>query len=196
MVIFFVGSLRQWSKPMITLRYQAAMGKIFITTTSVNLQTIKCQTVKINLRKLCPPTFKFCISTLQMLWTCLNELTFVLCFSEMRKMSECIDDMEAYTRLTDNIFHQILYSTEPELQEARDILHNIECRKLYKCIGQTRPQDKNKKFQSVNHLQDMLPCISGLSYYVTWLLERNCIIVGSRIIIVFSFFQSSILLMN
>uniref|UniRef100_A0A9J8ALS4 SAM domain and HD domain 1 n=1 Tax=Cyprinus carpio carpio TaxID=630221 RepID=A0A9J8ALS4_CYPCA len=52
-------------------------------------------------------------------------------------ISSAIDDMEAYTKLTDHIFEQILYSSAPELSEARAILHNIVCRRLYKCVGQT-----------------------------------------------------------
>ncbi|XP_072099903.1 deoxynucleoside triphosphate triphosphohydrolase SAMHD1-like [Mobula birostris] len=54
-------------------------------------------------------------------------------------MSTSIDDMEAYTKLTDSIFEQILHSYEPELQEARHILNNVICRRLYKWIGQTQP---------------------------------------------------------
>ncbi|XP_077081208.1 deoxynucleoside triphosphate triphosphohydrolase SAMHD1 [Siphateles boraxobius] len=52
-------------------------------------------------------------------------------------ISSAIEDMEAYSKLTDNIFEQILYSSAPELCEARAILHNIVCRRLYKCVGQT-----------------------------------------------------------
>ncbi|KAG7472413.1 hypothetical protein MATL_G00108560 [Megalops atlanticus] len=55
-------------------------------------------------------------------------------------ISTAIDDMEAYTKLTDHIFEQILYSSSPELAEARTILHNILTRKLYKCVGQTQPK--------------------------------------------------------
>ncbi|KAJ8361308.1 hypothetical protein SKAU_G00178330, partial [Synaphobranchus kaupii] len=39
-----------------------------------------------------------------------------------------------------SIFEQILHSTQPELDEAREILRNILCRKLYKCVGQTYPK--------------------------------------------------------
>ncbi|XP_046707250.1 deoxynucleoside triphosphate triphosphohydrolase SAMHD1-like isoform X1 [Silurus meridionalis] len=56
------------------------------------------------------------------------------------KMSEAIDDMEAYTKLTDHIFEQILYSSDPNLNEAQSILKNILCRRLYKCVGQTTPK--------------------------------------------------------
>ncbi|XP_061113207.1 deoxynucleoside triphosphate triphosphohydrolase SAMHD1-like [Conger conger] len=55
-------------------------------------------------------------------------------------ISTAIDDMEAYTKLTDHIFEQILYSSSPELDDARAILQNINCRKLYKCLGQTQPK--------------------------------------------------------
>ncbi|KAL1249427.1 hypothetical protein QQF64_020432 [Cirrhinus molitorella] len=55
-------------------------------------------------------------------------------------ISSAIEDMEAYTKLTDHIFEQILYSSAPELSEARTILNNIICRRLYKCVGQTTPE--------------------------------------------------------
>lgn len=55
-------------------------------------------------------------------------------------ISSAINDMEAYTQLTDHIFEQILYSSTPELADARAILNNIVCRRLYKCVGQTTPE--------------------------------------------------------
>ncbi|XP_070575481.1 deoxynucleoside triphosphate triphosphohydrolase SAMHD1-like [Ptychodera flava] len=55
------------------------------------------------------------------------------------KMSECIDDMQAYCQLTDYVLHRILQTTEPELEESRSLLMKVKCRKLYKCIGQTQP---------------------------------------------------------
>ncbi|XP_056589714.1 deoxynucleoside triphosphate triphosphohydrolase SAMHD1 isoform X2 [Triplophysa dalaica] len=58
----------------------------------------------------------------------------------MFTISSAIDDMEAYTKLTDHIFEQILYSSTPELSDARAILQNILCRRLYKCVGQTTPE--------------------------------------------------------
>ncbi|XP_035680149.1 deoxynucleoside triphosphate triphosphohydrolase SAMHD1-like [Branchiostoma floridae] len=56
------------------------------------------------------------------------------------KLSETPDDMHAYTKLTDHIFQQVLYSQQPELEEARSILRDVESRRLYRCVGQTRPQ--------------------------------------------------------
>ncbi|XP_040186538.1 deoxynucleoside triphosphate triphosphohydrolase SAMHD1-like isoform X2 [Rana temporaria] len=54
-------------------------------------------------------------------------------------ISESVEDMEAYTKLTDNMFHQILYSSEPELEEAREILQKVERRELYKFVGERLP---------------------------------------------------------
>ncbi|XP_034063432.1 deoxynucleoside triphosphate triphosphohydrolase SAMHD1 [Gymnodraco acuticeps] len=62
--------------------------------------------------------------------------------SEGRKftLSTAIDDMEAYTKLTDHVFERILHSSSPELAESRQILRNIVCRRLYKCLGQTQAE--------------------------------------------------------
>nr|KAG5707509.1 hypothetical protein BaRGS_012013 [Batillaria attramentaria] len=59
----------------------------------------------------------------------------------MYKMSECIDHMDAYIHLTDHVFHQIMLSDSQEagMVKAREILHKIQCRKLYKCIGESVP---------------------------------------------------------
>ncbi|KAG9473838.1 deoxynucleoside triphosphate triphosphohydrolase SAMHD1 [Eleutherodactylus coqui] len=54
-------------------------------------------------------------------------------------ISGSVDDMVAYTKLTDNIFHEILYSRDPELSKAREILRKVERRQLYKYVGQTQP---------------------------------------------------------
>ncbi|XP_067856867.1 deoxynucleoside triphosphate triphosphohydrolase SAMHD1 [Heptranchias perlo] len=72
-------------------------------------------------------------------------------------ISTAIDDMVAYTKLTDNIFQQILYSSNPELQEAQKILNNIICRKLYKWIGQTQPEPETKiEQEEFNELADQV----------------------------------------
>ncbi|CAH2292618.1 deoxynucleoside triphosphate triphosphohydrolase SAMHD1 [Pelobates cultripes] len=59
-------------------------------------------------------------------------------------ISGSVDDMEAYTKLTDNIFQQILYSSDPKLSESRDILRKVELRQLYKYVGQTHPTSSNR----------------------------------------------------
>ncbi|XP_016848895.1 deoxynucleoside triphosphate triphosphohydrolase SAMHD1 isoform X2 [Anolis carolinensis] len=57
------------------------------------------------------------------------------------KISTAMEDMEAYTKLTDDIFLSILHSDRPELEAARDILCKIERRDLYKFLGQTQPPE-------------------------------------------------------
>ncbi|KAM9095263.1 deoxynucleoside triphosphate triphosphohydrolase SAMHD1-like [Sarcophilus harrisii] len=59
-------------------------------------------------------------------------------------LSTAIDDMEAYVKLTDNIFLEILHSPDPKLAEAREILLKIQSRKLYKFVGETRPTGQEK----------------------------------------------------
>ncbi|XP_059908093.1 deoxynucleoside triphosphate triphosphohydrolase SAMHD1-like [Gadus macrocephalus] len=67
---------------------------------------------------------------------------------EHLKLSKAIDDMVAYTKLTDNVFEQIFLPTSRELDKAstkedledlnkaREILTNISSRCLLKCVGQ------------------------------------------------------------
>ncbi|XP_032431653.1 deoxynucleoside triphosphate triphosphohydrolase SAMHD1-like isoform X2 [Xiphophorus hellerii] len=55
---------------------------------------------------------------------------------KMFTLSTAIDDMVAYTKLTDAIFDCILNSSGAELQEAREILQRIMQRKLYVCLGE------------------------------------------------------------
>ncbi|KAE8293554.1 Deoxynucleoside triphosphate triphosphohydrolase SAMHD1 [Larimichthys crocea] len=66
-------------------------------------------------------------------------------------LSTAIDDMEAYTKLTDHVFEQILNSSSPELAEARQILHNVTCRRLYKCLGQTQADKPISVTQEKTH---------------------------------------------
>ncbi|XP_049342344.1 deoxynucleoside triphosphate triphosphohydrolase SAMHD1 isoform X1 [Astyanax mexicanus] len=74
---------------------------------------------------------------------------------KMFRISQAIEDMEAYTKLTDHVFEQILYSSDPNLSEAQRILQNIVCRRLYKCVGQTTPESH------LNVSQEMLLAWSG-----------------------------------
>ncbi|XP_042550225.1 deoxynucleoside triphosphate triphosphohydrolase SAMHD1 isoform X1 [Dipodomys spectabilis] len=74
-------------------------------------------------------------------------------------ISTAIDDMEAFTKLTDNVFLEILYSSDPRLSAAREILKNIECRNLYKYVGETQPGDKEKiKRKEYEHLPAEVAC--------------------------------------
>uniref|UniRef100_A0A667ZLE3 HD domain-containing protein n=1 Tax=Myripristis murdjan TaxID=586833 RepID=A0A667ZLE3_9TELE len=51
------------------------------------------------------------------------------------KLSETIDDMSAYTKLTGHVFDQILNSSDDNLKGAREILNKIVRRQIYKCLG-------------------------------------------------------------
>ncbi|XP_029995891.1 deoxynucleoside triphosphate triphosphohydrolase SAMHD1-like [Sphaeramia orbicularis] len=55
-------------------------------------------------------------------------------------LSETIDDMEAYTKLTDHIFDEILNSSSADLKEAREILQKVVTRKFYPYLGQIKRQ--------------------------------------------------------
>ncbi|VDI26785.1 Hypothetical predicted protein [Mytilus galloprovincialis] len=62
-------------------------------------------------------------------------------------ISDCIDYPEAYTRLSDSIFHVILMSIDKQLAEARAILQRVLRRKLYRCVGETNPKQTTSKDQ-------------------------------------------------
>uniref|UniRef100_A0A3Q3F3B2 HD domain-containing protein n=1 Tax=Labrus bergylta TaxID=56723 RepID=A0A3Q3F3B2_9LABR len=59
----------------------------------------------------------------------------------MFTLSTANEDMEAYTKLTDNVFEEILKSSCSELEKAREILQNIISRKSYKFVGEIKPED-------------------------------------------------------
>ncbi|NWH91973.1 SAMH1 triphosphohydrolase, partial [Aegithalos caudatus] len=63
---------------------------------------------------------------------------------KMYRISTAMEDMEAYTKLTDYIYLEILHSSHPELEEAQEILRKIERRELYKFLGETRPESKKE----------------------------------------------------
>uniref|UniRef100_A0AAZ3Q8E5 Deoxynucleoside triphosphate triphosphohydrolase SAMHD1 n=1 Tax=Oncorhynchus tshawytscha TaxID=74940 RepID=A0AAZ3Q8E5_ONCTS len=77
---------------------------------------------------------------------------------KMFTISTAIDNMEAYTKLTDHVFEQILYSSSSELAEAREILQNITCRRLYKCVGQTQAEKRMEVSQE--KLLDWAGCVA------------------------------------
>ncbi|XP_053400924.1 deoxynucleoside triphosphate triphosphohydrolase SAMHD1-like [Mercenaria mercenaria] len=59
---------------------------------------------------------------------------------EKRRMSEAINDMTAFTKLTDSVLQMILLSTSPDLKTSKDILNNIINRKIYKFVAHTQVQ--------------------------------------------------------
>jgi len=69
-----------------------------------------------------------------------DEWLLWLLYSQLLKLSDTINDMVAYTKVTDSLILRIVHSTEPELEGARRILENVQCRRLYRFIGQTNPK--------------------------------------------------------
>lgn len=90
----------------------------------------------------------------------------VSCFSKGVKMSDCIDDMEAFSHLTDNIFHQILLASEEnltaedraDLRAAKEILLSIQRRQLYPCLYQSPPL-AGTTFSTVRLVSDKISTI-------------------------------------
>ena len=67
------------------------------------------------------------VDVLVAVWICLISVhaqafvkngVFFLCCRKMLSISESIDDMEAYTRLTDHVYYQILCSNAKKLKEV------------------------------------------------------------------------------
>ncbi|XP_060912851.1 deoxynucleoside triphosphate triphosphohydrolase SAMHD1-like isoform X2 [Labrus mixtus] len=65
-------------------------------------------------------------------------------------LSTAFKNMEAYTKLTDNVFEEILNSSRPELQEAKKILQDIVSRKIYKFVGERKPKDPIEDWKVIN----------------------------------------------
>ncbi|KAM9792690.1 deoxynucleoside triphosphate triphosphohydrolase SAMHD1-like [Neosynchiropus ocellatus] len=63
--------------------------------------------------------------------------------NRMFKLSEAITDMEAYSKLTDHVFEDILYSSDERLGKASAILRRIVQRDLYKLVGVVVPKVKD-----------------------------------------------------
>ncbi|XP_059178822.1 deoxynucleoside triphosphate triphosphohydrolase SAMHD1-like [Physella acuta] len=70
-----------------------------------------------------------------------NDVLFYGKNSQPLRMSECIHDMAAYTKLTDDVLFKILYSDvkTKDLEEAKVIIQRIFRRDLYVCVLETKP---------------------------------------------------------
>uniref|UniRef100_A0A803WG05 Deoxynucleoside triphosphate triphosphohydrolase SAMHD1 n=1 Tax=Ficedula albicollis TaxID=59894 RepID=A0A803WG05_FICAL len=72
------------------------------------------------------------------------------------RISTAMEDMEAYAKLTDCIYLGILHSSDENLKEAREILHRVERRELYKFLGETRPKSKKEIVKVINSLAESI----------------------------------------
>ncbi|XP_073325862.1 deoxynucleoside triphosphate triphosphohydrolase SAMHD1-like [Pagrus major] len=80
-------------------------------------------------------------------------------------LSTAIDDMEAYTKLTDCVFEEILFSSSTELKEAKQILMRIISRDLYMFLGEMQIKKPTEVLQlSINAWKKELkkPLTGGL----------------------------------
>ncbi|KAH9490942.1 SAM domain and HD [Bulinus truncatus] len=61
------------------------------------------------------------------------------------KLSECCEDMFAYTELTDNVLFKILYTPgdHPDLNSAKVLINRIFKRDLYKCVHESKPMKQS-----------------------------------------------------
>ncbi|XP_071785015.1 deoxynucleoside triphosphate triphosphohydrolase SAMHD1-like [Asterias amurensis] len=60
----------------------------------------------------------------------------------MLTIGEAIDDMVAYTKLTDDVILQLMRSLDENLKVSREILKRVQKRQFYKYIGQARSKKK------------------------------------------------------
>eukprot|EP00127_Corallochytrium_limacisporum_P006384 Clim_evm95s225 gene=Clim_evmTU95s225 len=78
------------------------------------------------------------------------------------RISECIDDMVAFTKLNDHVFTMIALSNDPKLVEAQAILERIDHRDLYRWVTHVQPTEPKTK-QEVRQIQDeIVSCARGL----------------------------------
>ncbi|XP_071957592.1 deoxynucleoside triphosphate triphosphohydrolase SAMHD1-like [Antedon mediterranea] len=74
-------------------------------------------------------------------------------------MSEAIEDMTAYTKMTDNVMYDILNTSDENLFPARKIIRDILTRNLYKCVGQTNPKENKLLQESIpEYKKELLEC--------------------------------------
>ncbi|KAM9792691.1 deoxynucleoside triphosphate triphosphohydrolase SAMHD1-like [Neosynchiropus ocellatus] len=71
-------------------------------------------------------------------------------------LSTAICDMEAYSKLTDHVFEEILYSSDPNLEQARAILLRIFTRDLYKLVGEVVLEGSDCGKSCERELSDLL----------------------------------------
>ncbi|XP_033109304.1 deoxynucleoside triphosphate triphosphohydrolase SAMHD1-like [Anneissia japonica] len=69
-------------------------------------------------------------------------------------MSEAIEDMTAYTKMTDNIMYELCYSADTSLKKSRHIINRVLTRKLYTYIDEiTFKNDKQIDKKSLTKIQ-------------------------------------------
>ncbi|CAC5387363.1 SAMHD1 [Mytilus coruscus] len=72
------------------------------------------------------------------------------------KMSEAFKNMHAYEKLTDSVVDVILMSQDEALKKAKDLIHRIYNRQLYKVVGCTEPKTEFKEEELKKYEKDLL----------------------------------------
>uniref|UniRef100_A0A6I8QGK3 HD domain-containing protein n=1 Tax=Xenopus tropicalis TaxID=8364 RepID=A0A6I8QGK3_XENTR len=80
---------------------------------------------------------------------------------ELLTISGAVNDMVAYTKLTDAIFLQILYSSDPNLSAAKEILEKIVHRKFYSYLGEATSNPTSKQTPVYILLKSLNDSLSG-----------------------------------
>ncbi|XP_078026100.1 deoxynucleoside triphosphate triphosphohydrolase SAMHD1-like [Epinephelus lanceolatus] len=80
---------------------------------------------------------------------------------EMFTLSTAKDNMEAYTKLTDCVFNQILNSSDQGLAEAREILQRIITRNHYKLLTETNCTPNQIEILEANWKEELTGALQG-----------------------------------
>jgi len=92
-------------------------------------------------------------------------------------LSEACNDMYAFSQLTDDyLLNSIRHSRKPELQGARDILHKVATRRLYKIIGTVECVVQSDEFIS-NNLQEIQAGLQDKIRQEAKLLKPNDVVL-------------------
>lgn len=81
----------------------------------------------------------------------------------MLSISQTLNDMDAYEKLTDSILDRIICSTDENLNDSREILTKIQRRQLYKYVGHILPRSKLDKKDVMQKYVEILKKCSRLT---------------------------------
>ncbi|XP_060578844.1 deoxynucleoside triphosphate triphosphohydrolase SAMHD1-like [Ruditapes philippinarum] len=79
------------------------------------------------------------------------------------QLKESVDDMEAFSKVTDDVLHMIYQSPDKKLKAPKEIIQRVLNRKLYKCVGQTQIKEvqqfdengfKEKLFRKIKEAEE------------------------------------------
>ena len=79
--------------------------------------------------------------------------------------------MNAFERLNDGIFLELLYTTDPELRESKEILERIGKRQLYKYVGSFVLPNNTTNIHSIE--DELTTFLSDSDYKI----DRNSMVV-------------------